>query len=126
MKLCLIETPDPLRDITKHITQYLWQHEHMETDRLLLPNGEYVIQGQVCSNKIKKYFGLDKRIMVTFRTEGKHRYSVWVDHPSLKDKLSMMSVSFICLWPLFFTTLYGLLDQYALWGRLQHFLRTIC
>lgn len=125
MKTCHIGSTSSLRDISKEIALYLWQHERMETDRFLLPDGEYRVQGRVHCHAVRRLAGWDKRIVVKLRPDEGHGYTVIMDSPVWKDKAAVLGVSLFGLWPLAATALWGLADQILLFFRLQHMLKTI-
>ena len=125
MKTRYIDSTSNLRDISKKIAQYLWQHENMETDRFLLPDGEYRVQGQVRCNTLRRLIGCDKRIVVRLRPSEEQGLIVTLDAPAWKDKSVVLAVSLFGLWPLSIMVLWGIADQLLLIYRLQHLLNVI-
>lgn len=125
MKTCCVSSTSNLRDISKEIALYLWQHENMETDRFLLPDGEYRVQGQVRWSTLRRLVGWDKRIVVRLRPSEEQGLIVTLDAPAWKDKSIVLAVSLFGLWPLSIMVLWGIADQLLLFYRLQHLLNVI-
>ncbi len=125
MKSCYVNSTSSLRDISKEISQYLWLHEGMETDRFLLPNGEYRVQGQVRGRPLRRLIGWNKRVVVRLRSDDHPGYIVTLDAPTWKDKAVVLAVSLFRLWPLSVMALFGIADQFMLFYRLQQLLKTI-
>lgn len=124
MKVSHMETTRSLREISKLIAQYLWQHEHMETDRFMTSDGEYIVQGRVRNGHIRQWFGLDKRIRIRWRQQ-EHRCACSIDCPAMKDKIIVVCVSLLGLWPLLFVSIFGLCDQLLLPRRLRRVIDTL-
>lgn len=125
MKTCYVSSTSSLRDISKEIALYLWQHESMETDRFLLPDGEYRIQGQVRCRTLRRLMGWDKRVVVRLRPDQNRRNIAILDAPIWKGKAIVLAVSLLGLWPLSVMVLWGIADQFLLYYRLQHLLNAI-
>lgn len=125
MKSCYVVSTSSLRDISKEIALYLWQHESMNTDRFLLPDGEYRVQGRVHCHAVRKLAGWDKRVVVKLRPDEGLGYTVIMDSPAWKDKVAVLAASLFGFWPLSVMALWGLADQILLFFRLQRMLKTI-
>ena len=125
MKTCYVSSTSNLRDISKEIAQYLWQHESMETDRFLLPDGEYRVQGQVRCSSLRRLIGWDKRIVIRLLPGEEQGHVVALDTSIWKDKAVVLVVSLFGLWPLSIMVLWGIADQLLLIYRLQHLLNVI-
>ena len=125
MKTFCIDSSTSLRELSKSVAQYLQQHEHMETNRFLAPDGECIVHGQVRDRKFRCLVGADKRVVVRMRPLEDGRTQVILDAPAWKDKAAVASLSMVCLWPLCGMAAYGLWDQIALFHRLKQLLQTI-
>ena len=116
--------PD-LRGISRDIQHYLWQCEGMETDRFVLPCGEYRVQGRVRGGVLRGLLGLDKKVVVRLRREKNGQCRVTFHAPAWKDKALVMAAALVCCWPLAITALMGALDQAMLFLRLQRLIREL-
>ena len=125
MQACYVSSSNSLRDLSREISQYLWQHENMEIDRFLLPNGEYRVQGQVRNYRILRMIGWDKRVVVRLRPDTGQGYTVTLEAPVWEDKVTALAVSLLGLWPLSFAAAWGILDQLMLFHRLRRILAEI-
>lgn len=125
MKTCYVSSTSDLRDISQEIALYLWQHESMETDRFLLPDGEYRVQGQVRCSSLRRLIGWDKRIVIRLLPGEEQGHVALLDTPIWKDKAVVLAVSLFGLWPLSVMALWGMVDQLLLFYRLQHLLNAI-
>lgn len=125
MKSCYVDSNSSLRDISKEIAQYLWQHEDMDIDRFLLPDGEYRVQGQARCNTLRRLIGWDKRIVVRLRPNEEQGHIITLDAPVWKDKVFVLAVSLFGLWPLSGVVLWGIADQFLLLHRLRHLINAI-
>ena len=105
---------ETLRELSKEIMQYLCQVENMETLRMLTPEGTYIIQGRTRSADIKKWIGMDKRITIMLKAETDELAIMEISHPAWKDKLAVMAISLVGLWPLFVCAAAGLVCQIRL------------
>ena len=122
LRVDYMETSRSLREISKQTVQYLWLHEHMEMDRFVTPEGEYIVQGRVKHARIRRWFGLDKRVQIKWKQEdGSCFFSV--GSAAIMDKIWVIGVSFFGLWPLLFVALFGLADQLLLLRRLRGMIR---
>ena len=115
-------TTRSLREISKLTTQYLWLHEHMEMDRFMTPAGVYIVQGRVKHGRIRRWFGLDKRVRIQWKQED-DGCSFSVDDPVIMDKIWAIGLSLLGLWPLLFVDLLGLADQLLLLLRVRRMIR---
>ena len=125
MKTCYVSSISNLRDISKEIALYLWQHEDMTIDRFLLPDGECRVQGRIRTSSLRRLIGWDKRIVVRLHSVEEQGYIVTLDAPVWKDKAAVLAVSLFGLWPLSLFVLWGMADQFLLFYRLQHLLKAI-
>ena len=94
--------------------QYLCQVENMETLRMLTPEGIYIIQGRTRSAEIKKWIGMDKKITIMLKTETDEHGIMEISYPAWKDKLAVMAISLVGLWPLSVCAAIGLVCQLRL------------
>lgn len=122
MRVSHMETSLSLREMSKLTAQHLWLYEHMETDRFMTSEGVYIVQGRVKHGRIRRWFGLDKRVRIQWKQEDGF-FSFSVDSPVIMDKIWVIGVSLFGLWPLLFIALFGLADQLLLLRRLRRMIR---
>lgn len=126
MKICYIGSSNNLCDLSRTISQCLWQYENMESERFLLPNGEFIVQGRVCNHRILKTIGWDKRIVVRLRPDTERGYSVVLEAPVWIDKAVVLIIAALLgFWALYVVAAWGILDQFQLFQRLQRLLKEI-
>lgn len=126
MQNCYVDSSNNLRDLSRTISQYLWQHESMKVDRILLPNGEYRVLGQVHNYHILRMIGLDKRVVIRLHPDAKRGYTVTLEAPAWADKAAVLAVvALLGFWPVSFMAAWGIFDQLMLFRRLQRLLKEI-
>ena len=108
--------------LSRTISRFLYQKEHMEVSRLMSIDGDIHIHGRVRGSYARQWIGLDKRITIRLHRHEQHHTHVYVNRPVWKDKAMVLAVSLCGLWPLAVPALWGLLDQLLLLRHIRQFL----
>lgn len=102
------------------INNFLSLSKGMDTQVVNLDDGDLMIQARDKGGKWKQWFGLDKAITVKIERMDEDRVSVHIGESKWVDKVGIMALSMIILWPLSITSGIGMFMQAKLPNQIKN------
>lgn len=124
MKTYFVNTHRSLRDISNVFAQYLWQHENMEINRFMMPDGEFRVQARTRSNTLQTLLGWDRRIVIKLRRENEQTILVALGMPVRTHSVYELILS-VFLFPMLLVSLPGKIQQRLLLFRMQKMIESL-
>lgn len=108
-----------LTDVSRRLQKHLNMTEHMDTVRMLTPEGRHVLHARARLSGLRRCIGLDRRIVVTLEETGDGLCRMTITHPAVADKIAASAVSLLGIWPLAVAAAAGMISQIMLCIRLN-------
>ena len=124
MKNYVVSTHRSLRDISNVFAQYLWQHENMEINRFVMPDGEFRVQGRIRNNTLHHLLGWDIRIVIKLHRENEQKIIVALGMLVRTHNIYAVILSVLLL-PLLLVSLWGKIYQHLLLFRMQKMIKSL-
>lgn len=86
-----------LCDISRDIANYLTSVEHMETIRMVMPDGSYALYGRTACSAIRSQLAMGQSICITLRMAESDLFSVSIQSGS--QKWQILRTILLPLWP---------------------------
>lgn len=91
----------------------------MDTQIINIEGGNIILQARDKAGKWKQWIGMDKAITVKFERVDEHRVSIHIGEFKWADKVGIMALSMVVLWPLTITSGLGMYIQGKLPGEIK-------